>query len=343
MSGCLGKSLGDEMKAMRLIQTKKAEEHPLEMMDIPEPKVGMGQIRIKMLTCGVCHTDLHIAEGELKAPKLPITLGHQAVGEIDQIGEGVTGFEISERVGAPWLAYTCGTCDFCLRGEENLCPFIQFHGFHMDGGFAEKMLINANFAVKLPINLNPVETAPLLCAGIVGYRSVKLADIKAGDIIGLVGFGASAHLSMQVVKGMGCKVFAFTRAKIHQEHALQLGADWVGDLNDTAPAYCDHIIQFAPAGNLVSPALEKLRPGGSLVINAVTMSDISSFPYSRIYGERSIKSVANATRQDASEFMDWVFKYGIQVTTQIYKLSEANQALIDIKTSKINGEAVIQF
>jgi propanol-preferring alcohol dehydrogenase len=331
------------MKAMRLFQTKKVEDHPIQMVDVPEPSAGKGQIRMKMLTCGVCHTDLHIVEGELKAPKLPITLGHQVVGIIDQIDEGVSGFQIGERVGAPWLAYACGTCEFCLRGEENLCPFIQFHGFHVDGGFAEKMLINAGFAVKLPMNLNPVDSAPLLCAGIVGFRSVKLANVKAGDVIGLVGFGASAHLSLQVIKGMGCKVFAFTRAKIHQEHALKLGAEWAGDISDTAPAFCDHIIQFAPSGNLVPSALEKLRPGGSLVINAVTMSDNPSFSYSKIYGERSIKSVANATRQDASEFMDWVSKHGIQVTTQIYVLSEVNQALVDVKTSKINGEAVIQF
>jgi propanol-preferring alcohol dehydrogenase len=331
------------MKAMRIFHTKKAESLPLQLVDIPQPKTGKKQIRIRMLACGVCHTDLDISEGELPAPKFPITPGHQAVGEIDQIGEGVTGFEIGEKVGAPWLAYACGTCDSCRRGEENLCPFIQFHGFHVDGGFAEEMLINADFAVKLPANLNPVETAPLLCAGIVGYRSVKLAEINPGDIIGLVGFGASAHLSIQVIKAMGGKVYAFSRAKIHQEHAMKLGGDWAGDLSENAPTLCDRIIQFAPAGNLVPAALEKLRPGGKLVINAVTMSDIPTFPYSKIYGERSIKSVANATHQDATEFMDWVSRQGIQVTTQIYKLSDANQALLDLKTSKFSGEAVIQF
>jgi alcohol dehydrogenase, propanol-preferring len=343
MSACLGKLLDDEMKAMRLFQTKKAEDHPLQMVDVPAPTAGKGQIRITMLTCGICHTDLHIAEGELKAPKLPITLGHQAVGMIDQIGEGVSGFAMGEKVGAPWLALTCGKCEFCRRGEENLCRFIQFHGLHVDGGFAEKMLLNADFAVKLPIKLNPVEIAPLLCAGIVGYRSVKLADIKSGDTVGMIGFGASAHLSMQVIKSMGSKVFVFTRAKIHKELALRLGADWAGDLSDISPAMCDRIIQFAPAGNLVPAAFEKLSPGGSLLINAVTMSDIPSFPYSMIYGERTIKSVANATRQDAVEFMDWVSKHDIQVITNIYTLPEANRALVDLKISKINGEAVIQF
>ncbi len=335
--------MSDEMKAIRLFQARKAEDLPLQMVDVPEPVAGRGQIRINMLTCGVCHTDLHMAEGELKAPKLPITLGHQAVGEIDQLGEGVAGFQLGERIGAPWLAYACGTCDFCRRGEENLCPFIQFHGFDVDGGFAQKMLINASFAVKLPIKLNPLETAPLLCAGIVGYRSVKLAGIQAGDTIGLVGFGASAHLSIQMLFGKGCKVYVFTRAKSHQDHAMKLGAAWAGDLSDDAPTLCDHIIQFAPAGTLVLAGLDKIRPGGNLVINAVTMSDIPTFPYIKIYGERSIKSVANATRQDGIEFMDWVSKHGIQVTTQVYELSETNQALMDLKTSKINGEAVIQF
>jgi len=337
------KYAGDEMKAMRLFQSKKAEEFPLQMVDQPEPIAGKGQIRIKTLTCGVCHTDLHMVEGELKAPIFPITPGHQAVGVIDQIGEGVLGLEIGQRVGAPWLAYACGSCESCRRGEENLCPFIQFHGFHVDGGFAQKMLINANFAVNLPANLDPVQTAPLLCAGIVGYRSVKLASVKTGEVIGLIGFGASAHLSIQVLMGKGCKVYAFTRAKSHQDHALKLGAEWAGDLSETAPAFCDHIIQFAPSGNLVPGGLEKLRPGGNLVINAVTMSDIPSFPYSKVYGERSIHSVANATRQDAIEFMDWVSKHGIHVTAQVYSLEEANQALMELKASKINGEAVIQF
>ena len=331
------------MKAMRLVRPKPVDEHPLQMEDVPEPIAAKGQLRIQMQACGICHTDLHIADGELKPPRFPITLGHQAVGVIDQIGEDVSGFVPGERVGAPWLADACGTCEFCLRGEENLCPFIRFNGFHVDGGFAEKMIINANFAVRLPANLSPVETAPLLCAGIIGYRALKLSEMSEGDVIGLLGFGASAHLVLQVAKQKGCKVYVFTRASSHQELARQLKADWIGQINDEAPSLCDHAILFAPAGSLVSAGLQKIRPGGSLVINAVTMSDIPSFPYSKIYGERMMRSAANATRQDANEYMDWVSYHGVQVTTQGYALSEVNQALMDLKTSKINGEAVIQI
>jgi propanol-preferring alcohol dehydrogenase len=331
------------MKAMQLNTPKPIEQFPLQIEEVPEPCAGKGQIRIRVLACGVCHTDLHIVEGELKPPKFPLIPGHQVVGVIDQIGQCVTGFQIGDRVGAPWLAYTCGKCSFCQNGKENLCPNIKFHGFHVDGGFAEMMAMDVNFTVHLPENQKPENTAPLLCAGIIGFRSIKLAGIQPGDVIGLIGFGASAHLSLQVIKGLGCKAYVFTRARIHQEHALRLGADWAGEISATAPSLCHHAILFAPSGDLVPASLAKIHPGGTLVVNAITMTDIPSYPYSRIYGERVLKSVANATRQDAREFMDWVSTHGIEVHTTSYSLSDANLALMDMKASQVNGDAVIQF
>lgn len=331
------------MKAMSLFTSGKIEDNPLKLVEIEPPNAGKDEIRIKVEVCGVCHTDLHICEGDIIPPKYPIIPGHQAVGIVDQVGEGVDGIRVGERLGAAWLGWADGKCEFCLRGEENLCPDIRFHGFNFNGGFAEWMVIRAAFAVHLPAKLSAPDAAPWLCAGTIGYRALKLAEVRKGDWIGLVGFGASAHLALQLAKHWGCHIMVFTRSKAHQEHALSLGAEWAGGLEEDAPRLCDRAILFAPSGNTVPLTLNKIRRGGNLAINAVTMTDIPGFPFTNLYGEKTVRAVTNATRKDAIETMEWVEKTGIRAMTTIYALEEANQALKDIKMSSINGEAVLKL
>jgi propanol-preferring alcohol dehydrogenase len=305
-------------------------------------------MRIKISVCGVCHTDLHLVEGEIHPPHLPVTPGHQVVGIIDALGEPLSDkqesspiLEVGRRVGVPWLFSACGNCEFCRRGEENLCQAAQFTGFHVDGGFAKYMLADARYVLPLPAQLTDEQAAPLLCAGIVGYRSLKKADIKPGEKVGLFGFGASAHLCIQILKHWDCSVWAFTRSKQHQLHALELGAAWAGDAGSSEIHSLDRAVIFAPVGELVPVALEKIRPGGTVAINAIHMSDIPSFTYQTIYGERTLRSVANATYQDGVEFLDLAVKAGIKSTVSRYLLKDANQALSDLKASRFNGEAVL--
>jgi len=305
-------------------------------------------VRIKVSVCGVCHTDLHTVEGEIHPPQLPVTPGHQVVGIIDAVGdfsgdarETIPAFKLGQRVGVPWLHSTCGECEFCNRGEENLCPSAQFTGFHVDGGYAEYMLADAGFILPLPNQLSDELAAPLLCAGIVGYRSLIKADIKSGERVGLFGFGASAHLCIQILNHWDCSVWVFTRSKQHQDHALDLGAAWAGEAGSGGIRTLDRAVIFAPAGELVPVALEKIRPGGTVAINAIHMSDIPSFPYQTVYGERTLRSVANATYRDGVDFLDLAVKAGIKSTVCAYPLKDANQALSDLKASRFNGEAVL--
>ena len=329
------------MRAMRLVRPQPAESQPLIYSDLPVPNPGPGQVRLRVRTCGVCHTDLHTVEGEIHPPQLPITPGHQVVGELDCLGKDVTDLELGQRVGVPWLYSACGECEFCQRGQENLCPEAHFTGFHQDGGYAEYMLADARFVLPLPPETNDLQAAPLLCAGIIGYRSLRQADLQPGERLGLVGFGASAHLAIQVARYWGCPVDVFTRSSEHRQHALELGAAWAGGVEDDSPAPLDRAIIFAPSGRLVPQALEKLRPGGTLAINAIYMSLIPEMPYRLVYGERTLRSVANATYQDGVEFLQLAAQIPLRVTTQSYPLEEANQALLDLKASRINGEAVL--
>jgi propanol-preferring alcohol dehydrogenase len=336
------------MLSYRLISPNPIETNPLVAVDLPVPQPGPGQVRIKVSVCGVCHTDLHISEGEIHPPQLPITPGHQVVGVIDAMGEPpmdnqheIPALAIGQRVGVPWLHSACGRCEFCLRGEENLCPNARFTGFHVDGGYSEYMLAEAQYVLPLPAQLSDEQAAPLLCAGIVGYRSLIKADIKPGEKVGLFGFGASAHLCLQVLKYWGCSVWVFTRSKSHQEHALELGAVWAGEAGASGIGPLDRAVIFAPVGELVPVALEKVRPGGTAAINAIHMSDIPSFAYQTIYGERTLRSVANATFQDGVEFLDLAVKAGIKSTVSRYPLKDANRALSDLKASRFNGEAVL--
>jgi propanol-preferring alcohol dehydrogenase len=332
------------MKSYRLFSPAPIETHPLRLEDLPIPEPRPGQVRIRISACGVCHTDLHTAEGDIHPPRLPVTPGHQVVGVIDAFGGGgerSEKLEVGQRVGVPWLHWADGTCEFCLRRQENLCPNAKFTGFDVDGGYAEYMLADARYVLPLPEGISDEQTAPLLCAGIVGYRSLKLADIQPGERVGLFGFGAAAHLSIQVLTHWGCQVHVFTRSKAHQDHARGLGAIWAGDAAEGAAAGLDRAVIFAPAGELVPVALEKIRPGGTVAVNAIHTSDIPSFPYDLLWGERTLRSVANATYQDGVEFLALAAELKIRATVKTYPLAEADQALEDMKHSRFNGEAVL--
>ena len=329
------------MQAMRLSEHRPIEQAPLECTELPLPNPGPGQLLLRVRACGVCRTDLHTVEGEIKPPNLPITPGHQVVGEIEAVGENVLGFDIGERVGVPWLFRACGACEYCDRGEENLCPEAKFTGFHTDGGYAENMLVDADFALHMPDGISDELAAPLLCAGIIGYRSLLKADLQPFETLGLIGFGASAHLAIQVARAWGCKVYVFTRSEGHRELAKELGAAWVGGIEDKAPTPLDRAVLFAPVGELVHPILKKLRPGGTLAINAIYLSPIPEMRYPLIYGERTLRSVANAAYQDGVEFLQLAEEIPVRTTTRAYPLEQANQALLDLKHSRIDGAGVL--
>ena len=331
------------MKSQVLTVQKDISQAPLEMYASPRPEPGPGQVRLKVQYCGVCHTDLHTVEGDIHPPKMPIIPGHQVVGVIDQLGEGVAERQTGQRVGVPWLYAACGKCEYCRAGMENLCPEARFSGFHEHGGFAEYMVAEAAYTLPLPDVISDRDAAPLLCAGIIGYRSLRKADLVPGERLGLFGFGASAHLAIQVAHHWGCEVYVFTRSAEHRRHAEELGAAWVGGAEDTPPKLIDRAITFAPVGWLVPKALEKLRPAGTLAINAVYLSDLPQMPYDLIYGERTLRSVANATYQDGVEFLQLAAEIPIRPDTTVFELEQANQALLALKHSELNGEAVLRI
>lgn len=327
---------------MRLTRPSQVEGSPLHLIELPIPEPTAGEVLLRVKACGVCHTDLHTVEGEIHPPKMPVTPGHQVVGMVEKIGDGVGDkVRIGDRVGVPWLYSACGECEFCKRKQENLCPQARFSGFHVDGGYAEWMLAEARWVLPIPSGFSDVQAAPLLCAGIIGYRSLRLADVSKGECLGLVGFGASAHLVIQVARYWNCEVYVFTRSLEHRRLALELGAAWTGGADDDPPKQLDRAVIFAPAGNLVPKILKKLRPGGTLAINAIYMSDIPPMPYSLIYGERTLRSVSNATYQDGVEFLALAEEINIRPTVRTYRLGDANDALEDLKTSKISGEGVL--
>lgn len=348
------------MRAFPLSHPQPAETHPLTLSewDIPQPKGG--ELLLRVAACGVCHTDLHTVEGDIHPPKLPVVPGHQVVGIVERItplgppacegteggdasGGPKAGVRVGDRVGVPWLYSACGHCDYCLRGQENLCPDAKFTGFHVNGGYADYMLADARYALPLPASLADEQAAPLLCAGIVGYRSLKLADIQPGERVGLVGFGASAHLCIQVLSHWGCETCVFTRSETHRAHARELGAVWAGESDESPGVALDRAVVFAPAGSLVPVMLEKIRPGGTLALNAIHMSPIPEFPYHLLWGERTVRSVANATRQDGVEFLQLAAEIPVRATTSVYPLEQVNEALLDMKHSRINGEAVLKI
>ncbi len=331
------------MHVMMLENPKSVQERPLLPREIPRPEPGAGELRLKIEYCGVCHTDLHIVEGELYLPKLPLVPGHQVIARVDALGKGVRTFRDGDSVGVPWLYATDNTCHFCLSGRENLCDAIRFTGLHANGGYAEYMVIREDFAVPLPLNFHSERGAPLLCAGIVGYRSFKLSDPPPGGRLGLFGFGAAAHIVLQVARYLQHEVYVFTRTESHRALARQLGAAWAGDASEKPPALVDSAIIFAPAGGLVPLALRVLRKGGTLALGGIHMSDIPSFPYADLYQERTVRSVANSTRQDAREFLELASAAKVESTVQLYPLSQANEALLALKESRIDGAAVLQI
>jgi len=329
------------MRAMVLDHPRPAEEQPLQARDIPEPTPGPGEIRVRVRVCGVCHTDLHIVQGELPMHKLPVVPGHQVVGVVDALGPGAKGFKEGDRAGVIWLHSTDGSCEYCRRGSENLCVNATFTGYDVDGGYAEAVIVPAAFAYGIPKSFSDENAAPLLCAGVIGYRSLKLSGAAKSDRLGLYGFGASAHIVLQIARHMGCEVYVFTRTPEHKELATRLGAAWVGDAKDRPPHELDAAIVFAPAGLIVLDVLRALRKGGIVALAGITMTPIPEMDYSLIYGERIIRSVANSTRQDARELLELAAQVLVRTEVTPYPLEEANRALSDIKHSRVEGAGVL--
>ena len=314
---------------------------PLEWTEMPDPEPGRGQVRLKVSACGVCRTDLHVVDGELPNPVLPIIPGHEIVGRIDRLGTGVEGLQVGQRVGVPWLAHTCGVCPYCREGRENLCDHPLFTGFTRNGGFATATVADARFTFPIGENGDDVAEAPLLCAGLIGWRSLVIAG--TGEKLGLYGFGAAAHILAQVAKWQGRSVFAFTRPGdvVTQEFARSLGATWAGGSDQMPPAQLDAAIIFATVGDLVPMALKAVRKGGRVVCAGIHMSDIPSFPYQILWEERQIASVANLTRQDGLDFLGIAPKAGIVTKTTTYPLRQANEALADLRAGRFEGAAVL--
>lgn len=330
------------MRAFILEHACPVEENPLREAELPIPTPGPGEVRVKVRTCGLCHTDLHTVEGDLTAHKSPVVPGHQIVGVIDALGRGVTAHKEGDRVGVPWLHSTDGTCEFCRSGLENLCPNARFTGYDADGGYAEYAVALADFCSPIPAIFSDENAAPLLCAGIVGYRSYRLTDIRPGENLGLYGFGASAHLVIQFARHQKCNVFVFTRNETHRTLARELGAVWTGRAEDTPPEPLHAAIIFAPAGSLVPHALRVLRKAGRLALAGITMSQIPALDYSLLYHEKVVRSVANSTRQDAREFLALAGEVPVKTEIQIFDLSQANRALQALKKSEIRGAGVLR-
>jgi len=294
-------------------------------------------------TCACCRTDLHVVEGDLELPMLPVVPGHQVVGTVDALGEGCTRLRVGDRVGVAWLHWTDGICAYCRRGEENLCERARFTGWTADGGYAEALTVPEAFAVSVPDQLSDLEAAPLLCAGVIGYRALRRAEVQPGDRVGLMGFGASAHLVMQLLSYWGCEVVVLTRGDRHRDLARELGAAWVGDASELpAGDACDRVVVFAPAGELVPVALQLVRPGGVVSLAGIHMSPIPTFDYSLLWRERTLRSVANMTRRDAEEFMALAAEAGIRAEVERYPLEDAADALIAIAHDDIRGAAVLE-
>jgi len=315
---------------------------PLEARDIPVPAPGPGQIRVKVSASGVCRTDLHLVDGELPDPKLPIVPGHEIVGVVDRSGDGVERFGVGDRVGIPWLGWTCGECRYCRSGRENLCDNARFTGYTIDGGYAEYTVADQRYCFPIPTGYPDLQAAPLLCAGLIGYRSYRMA----GDAqrLGLYGFGASAHIVAQIAVHQGRKVYAFTKPNDigGQEFARRLGAVWAGGSNESPPVELDAAIIFAPVGGLVPAALRALAKGGVVVCAGIHMSDIPSFPYEILWGERAVRSVANLTRQDGEELLQIAPQVPVETHVEVYPLTQANEALTALREGKVMGAAVLR-
>ena len=328
----------NKMRAMLL----EAQRQTLKLVEAPVPQPGEGQVLLKISTCGVCRTDLHVLDGDLTEPKLPLILGHQIVGTVAQLGPGVDRFILGQRIGVPWLGYTDGTCRYCLRGQENLCDHPQFTGYTLDGGYAEYAVADQRYCFPLPEGYDDIAAAPLLCAGLIGYRTYRLAGEHV-ERLGIYGFGSAGHIIAQVAAYEGKKVFAFTRPGdlVTKAFARRLGAYWAGGSDETPPEELDAALVLAPVGALMVTALKAVAKGGVVVSGGIHMTDIPSFPYHLLWEERIIRSVANLTRQDGEEFLKIAPQVPVKTEVTAYPLENANQALDDLRSGKLDGAAVL--
>jgi propanol-preferring alcohol dehydrogenase len=334
------------MKAWLLHQPASVDKRPLVNSDVPEPIPGEDELVLRVAACGICRTDLHVVEGELPVRRSPLIPGHQIVGRVAALGSRVEGFAIGDRVGVAWLNRTCGVCEFCLAGRENLCEQAMFTGWTVDGGYAEYAVAPAAFTYHLPEKFDDIQAAPLLCAGIIGYRCLRLTGLSVdewkGARLGLYGFGAAAHVCIQLARARGAEVYVCTRDRErHQALARELGASWVGDATDEPPVKLHASIIFAPAGELVPVALKGIRKGGTVLLGGIHMSPIPSFDYSLIYGERMVRSVANNTREDGREFLLEAASIPVHTHTKTFPFNQANEALIALKNDSIRGAGVL--
>jgi propanol-preferring alcohol dehydrogenase len=331
------------MRAMVLNEFAPVESNPLKLRTLSLPRIGPEDILIKVSCCGVCHTDLHTVEGELPDVRLPRIPGHEVIGTVEKRGRKANRFKMGQRVGAAWLFSTCGVCRFCRSGRENLCENARFTGFHHNGGYAEYMALPEKFAYAIPRVFTDEQAAPLMCAGIIGYRSLKLSGIKPGGRLGLYGFGASAHVAIQIAKYWGCRVYVFTRSEEHRRLAKKLGARWTGTAQDEPPYKLDSAIIFAPAGNLYLEALRVLDRGGTVASAGIYMSPVPEMDYVRyLYHERRMMSVANATREDGEELLKIAAEIPVRTTVERFTLEQANDVLKLLKRGKISGAAVLR-
>ncbi len=330
------------MKAMVLRHPAPIERTPLEWTDVPTPEPGPGEVRVRVRSCGICRTDLHVIEGELPFPGHPVVPGHQVIGIVDAQGPEANRFTVGERIGIAWLHHTCGTCGFCLAGRENLCESQSFTGYHRWGGYAQYAVVPESFAYRIPEVFSDTEAPPLLCAGIIGYRSLKRSLLQPGQSLALYGFGSSAHIVIQIALHWGCEVYVCSRNESHAQLALSLGARWAGSRAEQMPVLADSAIIFAPAGNLVPVALERLRKGGTLALAGIYMSEIPPMNYERhLFYEKNIHSVTANTRQDGVELLETAARIPIRPRVQCFPVTDANRALLDLKEDRINGSGVL--
>lgn len=330
------------MRAAVLRHPAPIASRPLAIEDVPIPEPGRGEVLLKVEACGVCRTDLHITAGELPPLHPTITPGHQIVGRVEKLGRGTLEPHIGARVGVSWLGGVDGTCLLCRKGCENLCDDPTFTGYSVNGGYAEYAVARADFLIPLPEHANPTDLAPLLCAGIIGFRSLRVAEVHPGDRVGLFGFGASAHLAIEVLRHWNCEVYVSTRGASHQQLARTRGATWVGDATERPPVPLDSAVTFAPSGDVVLAALASLRKGGIVAINAIHLDRIPQFDYdSLLWGERQLRSVANMTRQDGRDFVALAAQIGIRPRTTVFSLEQVNEALLAVAEDRIDGAAVV--
>ena len=330
------------MKACLLRSPARVETNPLDFTDVPDPLAQDGQLLVKVAACGVCRTDLHVVEGELPPSKSPVIPGHQVVGRVEKLGGKAGRFRLGDRVGIPWLHRTCGVCEYCRAGKENLCNHPEFTGYTVDGGYAEYTLAPEQFVYPIPEGLTDEQAAPLLCAGIIGFRSLRLSGIEPGGKLGIYGFGAAAHLAIQVARHWKVDVYAMTRDTRHQKLALDMGAVWAGGTVEQPPAKLDAVVVFAPAGEIVPAALKALKKGGTVALGGIHMSPIPPLDYNWLYQERVLRSVANNTRRDGEDFLRLAAEIPIRTEIEVFPLRDANRALNSLKNDAIRGAAVLR-